>query len=503
MSLLSTVLSVLTVASVGLAVIMVLVNLLLAGRRSWIMSIVRVGMTVVAAVLALPVAKAVAGAFTGSVYDAIVPAVGDGMGDFLGAAPEGLDGLRVIISMLISLLLYIVVFLILRLLFAIVGVILCRFMPVLKAKTRRGVSMPLGALNGLLIVAVVLAPLCGFLAMSGNVLGDMVTAAEKCESEAADVLLEQLGTDSHNARQLAREMDQHPVVSLVSGTVGRPIFSVLTDGELELSGGSGEVIEMDMEQDLSAMLCTLIHFTDANEALGEDDFNAEDKSRLYSLSDSISRSRWVTVVATDALAALADNWQQGAAFGGMGRPSMDKATEPAFDSLMGVLSEQTPDTLHEDLHTLFDVTGDLIISGLVSGSDDSQQLIRNASDNEFFGSVADKLDANDRFDPVAVEVRRMSVRLVSGMLGSESLRSGEHDALMLDVSKDLTDVISLSVEERHEVLPPILEETFARHGHEMPQNVAIEVADQMIVDLGEDGEITDAELTEYLIENAD
>lgn len=501
-ALLSAVLSVLTVASVGFAVVMILINLLLAGRRSWIMSIVRVGMTLVAAILALPVAKAVAGSFTDSVYDTIVSAAGDGMGDFLGAAPEGLGGLRVIISMLIALVLYIAVFLVLRLLFAIVGAILCRVVPVLRQKTRRGVSMPLGALNGLLIVACVLAPLCGFLAMSGNVLGDMAASADKCESEAVDTLLEQLGTDSVEARKLAQELDQQPVVSIVSSTVGRPIFAYLASDELEYADGSGKIIEMDLERDLSTMLCTFIHLTDATEAMSESNFDEADKSRLYNLSDSISRSEWVTVLATDALASLAEQWKQGATFAGLERPSMDKATDSSFNSLMDVLAAQTPDTLDEDLHTLFDVTGDLLVSGLMSGSDDSQQLIKNAANNEFFSTVANKLDANDRFDPVAREVRMMSVRLVSGMLGTESLRSGEHDALMVDVSKDLTSMIALSVEERHELLPPILEETFGKHGYEMPQNVAIELADQMIADLGADGEITDAELTEYLIENS-
>ena len=67
MSLLSAVLSVLTVASVGFFVIMILINLHLADRRSWVMSILRVGMTIVSAALALPLAKLLAGAFTDGV----------------------------------------------------------------------------------------------------------------------------------------------------------------------------------------------------------------------------------------------------------------------------------------------------------------------------------------------------------------------------------------------------------------------------------------------------
>ena len=502
MALLSTVLVALTAASVIFAVAMTLVNLYLADRRSWIMSVVRLGMTLVAAALALPIARLLAGVFTDDVYSAIVPVLGDELSDFLGAAPDGLRGMRVIVSMVISLLLYVAVFLALRLFFVIVGIVLCRFMPQLKEKTRRGVALPVGALNGLLIAVIVLAPICGFLAMGGNVLGNAAVSADKCGSAKVETLFEQFGTDSREVRELAKDIEKNPVISVVSNTVGRPVFAVLAERKLELSDGSGETVKMKMEQDMSAMVCTFIHLTDVNEALGEEDFDTTEKVRLHNLSDSIAQSRWVTVVAADALAELSEKWKQNESFAGMQRPEMNKVTEPAFDSLLDVLSEQTPNTMDEDMDVLMDVMGDLVAAGLLKGSDDSQQLIRNTSDNDFFEKVAVRLDSNVRFTSVAYEFRLISTRLVASMLGAESLRNGEHDALMQDVASDLTSVIDFEMEQRHEVLPPMLEQTFANYGYELPQNVAVEVADRMIEDLGADGEITGGELTEYLIEYA-
>ena len=466
------------------------------------MSVVRLGMTIVAAALALPIARLLAGVFTDDVYSAIVPVLGDELGDFLEAAPDGLRGLRMIISMTISLLLYVAVFLALRLLFAIVGIVLCRFLPQLKERTCRGVALPVGALNGLLIAAVVLAPICGFLAMSGNVLGDVAVAAEKCESEQVDALFEQLGTDSRSVRELAKEVKSNPVIVVVSNTAGRPVFAVLTERKLELSDGSGEEIKLELERDLSAMLCTFIHLTDVNDALKEDDFDTTDKVRLYNFADSIAQSEWVTVVVADSMASLSENWKQDESFAGMVKPEMNKITEPAFDTLLDVLLEQTPDTLNEDLHVLMDVMGDLVASGLLMESNESQQLIKNTADNDFFETVAVRLESNDRFASVASELRLIGTRLVANMLGAECLKTGEHDALMRDVAMNLTSVIDLETEERHEVLPPMLELTFDNYGYELPQNVAVEVADRMIEDLGADGEITGDELTEYLIEYA-
>ena len=385
MSLLSTALAALTVVSVVFVVAMILINLYLADRRSWIMSVVRLGMTLVAAALALPIARLLAGVFTDDVYAAILPVAGDRLGDFLNAAPDGLRGLRVIVSMLISLLLYVAIFLALRLFFVIVGIVLCRFLPKLKEKTRRGVALPLGALNGLLIAAVVLAPICGFLATGGTVLGNMAVSADKCDAEAVDALFEQFGTDSQEVRELAKDVDENLVVSVVSNTVGRPVFAVLAERKMELSDGSGEVIKIKLERDLNVMACALVHLTDVNAAMNEEDFDTTEKVRLHNLSDSVAQSRWVSVVMADTMATLSERWEQKESFAGMERPSMNKVTEPAFDSMMDVLSEQTPNTINEDLDVLMDVMGDLIAAGLMKGSDDAQQLIKNTSDNDFFG----------------------------------------------------------------------------------------------------------------------
>ena len=499
MSFLSAVLSVLTVASVGFTVIMILVNLHRADRSSWVMSALRVGMTLLSALIALPVTKLLAGAFTDGVYETVLLAAGDGMGEFLSATPEGLDGLRVIVSMTVALFLYILVFIVVRILFTILGVFLRRWLPALREKTRRGLAMPLGALNGILIVAVVLAPLCGFLSVSGSVLGDVSVSAAKCESEEVTDLLAQFGADGRKARKLAVEINKQPVISIVSATVGRPICAFLSGGELELSDGSGKVIDMELERDLSAIICTYLHLTDANEAVNEEDFDAEDKSRLDNLSESVDRSEWVTIVTADAMATLAERWKQRESFAGAGCPSVHKAAEPAFDSIMDVLTVQTADVLPEDLPIVLDVTGDLALSKLLSGTDDAQQLIKNVSEHDFFATVAGKLDANARFETVAGEIRLMSVRLVAAMLGEEALKDGDHDELMLDLAAGLTAVVSSPEEESRELLPALLEQTFADHGYDLPQNVATEVADQMLAGMGADGAITPDELTAYLV----
>ncbi len=498
-SLLSTVLSAFTVVSVGFAVVVILVNLLVAGRRSWIMGIVRIIVTVVSAIVALPVTKFAAGKLADMAYDAIVPGLGKDTKEMLEAAPEGLDGVRVLISLITALLLYVVAFLLVRLVLSIIVSIFSRFVPALRKPTRRGIAMPLGALNGLLIVAVILAPICGFLTMGGRVLGDVSTAAEKCDSDVVNAMLDKFGTDDEGVRALAAQIEQQPVIKFVDSTLGRPIFSSLTTGEV--TSADGKAIEVNLEQELRSVAGVAVHLTDATDALEKEGFVEEDKNRLYGLVDSIDRSEWLTVLATDALSELAESWKAGESFGGLKCPSMDKAMESSFASLMDVLAHENAETLNEDLHTLFDVLGDFMISGLISGSYDTDQLIKNSSDNQLFEQVIHKLEANPRFAPVADEVRSMSVRLLSGLLGVDELLNGEHADLMQDVSQVLTDMIEL--EDRSEILRE-LENTFAVYDYDVPENVAVEMADQIIADLSDDEDkvITPEELTEYLIGHA-
>jgi hypothetical protein len=104
---------------------------------------------------------------------------------------------------------------------------------------------------------------------------------------------------------------------------------------------------------------------------------------------------------------------------------------------------------------------------------------------------------------LVTELKSMSVRLVTNMLGTEALQNGEYSEMMGNVAGTLTDALDMPKEERDAIIVDKLQNEFAAQGYDVPADVAIGMSDQLMAELGADGEITEEELTDYLVNHAD
>ena len=165
---------ILTVVIAVYAFLLTLKNLIHAAKRSWVMAVVRLGVTVAAAVVALFVTQEVADLAADTVYGYLLPHLGDELASFLAEVPVGAEGMRVIAALVASPILYVMIFVLLRWAASIVLWIVERCIPPLKKHSLRILSIPLGAVNGLLVAAVTLLPLCGYLVFGAHMLGTFV-----------------------------------------------------------------------------------------------------------------------------------------------------------------------------------------------------------------------------------------------------------------------------------------------------------------------------------------
>ncbi len=500
---LSAILSVIVLVMVAFAVIMVVANLFLAGRRGWTMGIVRIALTVIAVIAALPLARLVSEKLTDWAYDRFIPLLGDDVETFLNSIPLGTEGARTLVTMVAAPLLFALIFIVLRALLCIVGYVLGRVVPALRDKSLRAVSMPLGALNGLLIAMVVMVPLCGFITMGAHVLNDAQEALANCEPEAVEKILAGVGTTPEQVDSLTEEMNSQPVIKAVSYTVGRPVFSYLTTAQLDTTETHGEIITMNLEQEISGLACTCVYLFDAYDTLDKDDFVEADKECLYVLADQILESDWIRLMATDTLVNAATQWKAGKEFAGIGRPTVNASVDPTINCLLDILASEQTVTLDEDLHTLLDVVGDFLVCDLLTETDEPEKLLMTISENGLLDQTLTKLEANPRLSPLVGELRSMSVRLLTEMLGLDDLKNGEHAELMDTVAGELNGVLGLPEEERHEAISEAVSTTFKDYGYEVPEDVAIDMTDQMIEELGGDGEITGDEVSDYLVNHMD
>ncbi|MBQ9151796.1 MAG: hypothetical protein IJX72_06065 [Clostridia bacterium] len=478
-------------------------GLFMAKKRSWIMVSVRIGVTVLAAILAIFVSELVAGLITDVVYDRVVPLLGEKISGFMTEVPVGAEGLRVIVALLIAPILYAIVFGLLRLLLMIAVWIVEKCVPALQGFVRPEISMPVGAVNGLLIAMVTLIPLCGFMTFGGHMLNTFVDA-DMCDTAfVQENILDTLDMDEAEISDLARKLEKNPAVIVVHKTVGKPVFQALTTAKLDTTETHGAVVKMNLDSELCGLLKTAGYATEAMGSLEKEDYTVEDKDLLFATADSFFESEWVKMLATDTLVAVSTDWLEGESFAGMARPSLDASLNPTLTCILTILSSETVDTLEEDIHDILDVVGDFLVHDLLTEDADYTELVKKLGSSGLLTDMMAKLQANERLAVLATELKSLSIRLVTNMLGVEQLKEGQYADMMGNVAGTLTDALEMSKEERDALVVESVQNAFADEGYEVPPEVVVEVTDKIVADLGEDGEITGDELTDYLVNHSD
>lgn len=472
-----------------------------ARKRSWIMAVVRLGITVVSAIASIPLSKLFAGLLSDVGYDLLISNIDGGLADLLEKVPVGAEGMRVIASLIAAPILYVLVFLTVRFVIAMIMWIVEKFVPVLKKRSATGIAMPLGGLNGILIAVVTLIPLCGFMALGSGLLGTLNETHMMETATVREILPAEV--DEEDARTLAYELETHPLVTVVHGTVGEPVFNALTTADLDATNTHGKTVTLQLEDELCGLVALAGNAVKAVDSFEGEDYTAEDKELLFATADSMFASEWVTMLVTDTLTAMSESWLNNDTFMDMKRPSLDASLNPTVNRVLEILSDETSETLEEDIHIILDVVGDLMVNDILTDDMDYTELVQRMGQDGLLTSLLAKLDANSRLYTLSVELKNLSIRLVTNMLGTELLESGQYDGMMENVASSLNDVLDLPAEERDAIIIESIRENFSAEGYDVPDDVALEMSNKMIDELGADGEITADELKEYMLAHAD
>ena len=489
-----------TLVVAAYAVILGVIYMLKASKRSWVMAIVRIGVTVASAIAAIPLTRMLADLTADTVYGFLRPYLGDEIVSFLDQVPVGAEGMRVLAALLVSPLLYLLVFLVLRWTVSLVVWIVEKCVPFLRRRSLRGVSMPLGAVNGILVAVVTLIPLCGYLAFGTHLL-DTVVDSGMMESSLVRENLPDLTEE--DVEELSGSVSEHPVMVYVHGTVGKPIFTALTTAELDATNTHGTVMEMNLERELCGLLVTASRAMDVMESFEKADYTPADKELLFATADSLFESEWIRMLASDTLVAMSESWLQNKPFAGIDRPVLDASLNPTVNHVLEIFSTETPETLEEDIHVLLDLVGDMMVNDLLQENADYTAMVQKMGQSGILTDMLDTLQASERLSALADELKALAIRLVSNMLGVDKLQSGEYMDMMGNVASTLTDALNLPEAERDALLLSSIKENFAGQGFDVPDDVALKMSHQMIDELGADGEISPDELTEYMVEHAE
>ena len=489
-----------TLAAVVYILLTIGAQMLRARKRSWVMAVIRIGITVFCALISIPLTRLVAKKASVMGLELLIPSMGEGLQDYINRVPVGAEGVRALVSLLVSPILYLMIFLVLRFILTFAAWIVGLCVPALRERTRREISLPVAAGNGLLFALITLVPLCGYITMGAHLL-DAAVESGVVQASTFEGILSEDATEE-DVLALADELSGHPVVAVVHGTVGRPIFSAVTTTKLDPATTHGKTVKINLERELSGFVVTMARVMEATDTFGKKDYTLEDKQKLLDAADSLFTSEWISMMASDTVVAMADSWLNNQSFLGMERPEVDANLNPTVNKFLEVLRSENAETLPDDIHLILSVVGDLKVYGLLDNEADYETLAKRMSQGGFLTRILDELRASERLSVIADELEALSVRLVSSMLGVDKLKDGEYAETMNKIASKLTDSLELDEAERDAIVVDAIQTNFKEAGYDVPEDLALKLSHQAMDELGADGEITADELTDYLVNHA-
>ncbi len=510
--------------TLGLVLYVAIIGLLTAlpaRKRHWIMAVVRTGIIAISAIVSVPLSKFISSKISNAIWGLVEPRLGDDLQKFMGDVPLVDESVRLIASLLIAPLIFIVLFLLFRGILGIVAIIVERVVPPLRKRGLRNtaVAMPIGAVNGILVAIITLVPLCGYVSLAAGMANafdskptaDNEAAQEEIVGEMPDydalmspthasteVLADSSELDGLNeVLDIVGEVGSDPVIKAMDA-IGKPLFKWMTSGKLD----NGK-IPFSLTTDLPHLTKSAGELVDLMENQKDKDFSTEDKDALIHAMHTLLESDWVASVMAESISNITDTWLEGEAFMGIAPPNVGSLLQPSLDIALKVLSTEDADTLRRDMDTIMEVLTELMTAGFLTDTPDYEQLMTALGENGLLGELMTTLGENAHMAPLASELKSLSVRLVSSVMGDTLKNSTEYDPLIEEVAQELTGILDLPEEERKKVIQQSVKQAFADYDIAVPEDVVLELSEQAITELGGDGEIGSEELKNFLIDHID
>ncbi len=497
MSILSSLLVIFTAAALLFVVVMIVSCMLLGMKKGPIFASIRVGATVLSALLAWPITHLLIKLFDDAFDGLIFHFLGDRLDGLDEVTTIGVEGLESMGSLLVAPFLYFGIFLILRVSAAIVFLVLGRTLPLFGNTHSPATGMPIGAADGLLIAIVCLIPICGLLSTAGQAVDGFTEAVEICDSEATDNLLVEMNVTVDELGVVSDKLCKNPVVFVVHG-VSRPLFNSITTTKLDPLLTHGETVKIRLSHELRVLAAAIPHGVNVAAVLQDMDLEESERIHLTRAADCLVESDWARYFAAEMIASISTNWLNGAPALGISRPNPDELLIPSFEALLTVLSTESTQGLQDDLHTMLEVIGDFAVNNMMATRINPETMIITVSQNGMMTKTLATLEANSHMAPLAAEVRMLNVRLISAMLDADALRNGEHDALIADLAQSLTRMIDQSEQARAETIHQV----FEAYDYDVPEDVALCFAEQLMDDLGGNGAVDAHDIRRYMIDVA-
>lgn len=347
----------------------------------------------------------------------------------------------------------------------------------------------IGVAQALVIIAVILLPVSGYLSVGGATVNDLVEQGVLKEDQAV----------VQTVQTVVDELNESPVLTVYRKVGGE----LLTDSMMKMEVAGAEI---QIEEELDSVLAMVLRIGE----LGENElanYGEKEAETIRAIGESFDDSKLMAPIVGDILYAATDAWMKGETFLGAEKPSMGESAElfdPFMDTLFDILHEdaKTADLLREDVKTVAEIVATLAQHGVLANMNNTETLLTTLSSEGVVESLINTLGENPSMKRLIPEVTNLGVRAIGQVLNLPMDADAVYGEFMEDVAGALNEISTLSGEEQVSALSARLDTAFDEAGVPIDDEILDFYSASMVHDLVENnpnGEVTSADVQAFFL----
>lgn len=356
-----------------------------------------------------------------------------------------------------------------------------------KSPLPRLVATGLGVVQGVILVAIILIPIAGYLNIAQPTL-------QKLDEEGILPANQPVITQ---VKVAIEEINTSPVMN---------VYRTLGGNTLSDSVMSMKVAGMNVK--VSEELASIITLADQVIALSKTEFanyGEEQAAIISSIGDTFADSKLLTPIVGDVIYAATDAWLNGETFIGMAMPSLGEQgelLEPMVVALLEILHDDAKDALllQADVKTTAELVSIMARNGVFANLNNTDALLSSLSG----GAISDMvttLGNNQSMKRMVPEIMNLGVRAVGQVLSIPADTAAVYDNFMNTVADELNDLRDMPTQERIPALSAKLSTAFDNAGMDIDEQVLDFYATAMLHDLvdGNPNDVTAADVQAFFV----
>ena len=352
----------------------------------------------------------------------------------------------------------------------------------------RFIAAGMGAVQGVIIVAILLIPLSCYLSIAQPTLNELTAqgvlpADEPVIAQVQDVI---------------NELDSAPVLKAYRTLGGK----ALSDSVMSMKVAG---MNVKVSEELSSIITLSQHVLALADNTDFATYGEEEAAIISAIGDSFADSRLLSPIVGDVIFAATDAWLNGESFVGIEAPSLGEGGELLEPMLVAVLEILHDDArqavlLQADVKTTAELVSILARSGALANLSDTKALM-SALGGDTVNTLVTTLGANQSMKRLIPEIMNLGVRAVGQVLNIPANASAVYDQYMTTVTDTLNNVSRLPEQQRLQAISEQLNTAFDTAGMEVDTQVMELYAAAMLHDLVENNtqEITEADVQAFFV----